>query len=87
LNTLLPIFLVVLGGVFLVWTVLAFLWLFALWVDAVAISGRIVPSLTATSTALRGGLVEPRYQRYRSVMPALTVCLLALSILSLFVVK
>src|SRR5690554_3548816 len=87
LKTMLPIFLVVQGGVFLVWTVLAFRWLFALRADAVAISGRDIPSLTATLTAFRGGLVEPRYQRFRGVMAVLTACLLALSAFSFFVVK
>jgi len=82
LNTLLPVFLAIQGGVFLVWSVLAFRWLFALRADAVTISGKALPSMAATLTAFRGCLVEPRYRRYRRSMASLTAFLMALSALT-----
>lgn len=87
MNTLQLIFIAIQGGIFLVWGVVALRWLFALRADAVAISGRVIPSLTATLTAFRGGLVEPRYQRYRGVMAVLTACLFVLAPLSLLIIK
>ncbi|WP_412051087.1 hypothetical protein ACK6D9_06670 [Hoeflea sp. Naph1] len=82
MNSLLPIFLAIQGSVFLVWTVLAFRWLFALRADAVAISGRTLPNMSATFEAFRGGLVDPRYRRYRLGFSVLTALLMALSALT-----
>ena len=83
---LMPLFLAV-QGVFLVWAVLAFRFLFALRADAVAQSGRSLPSMATQLSAFRGGLIEPRYRRHRVWLLALTALLLALSALSFVLIN
>lgn len=83
MPTLMLLFLAVQGGVFLVWAVLAFRFMFAIWADAVAQSGRLLPSMAAQLRAYRGGLFEPRYRRQRLRLVLLAVVLIALSALSL----
>lgn len=87
MNPLLIIFFAIQACVFLVWTVLAFRWLFALRADAVTLSGQIMPNMAATLTAFRGGLIDPRYRFYRIVMSVLTVILITLSALVFLVIK
>jgi hypothetical protein len=84
---LMPLFLAVQGAVFLVWAVLAFRFLFALRADAVAQSGRSLPSMATQLRAFRGGLIEPRYRRHRVWLTALTALLLALSALSFVLIN
>jgi hypothetical protein len=79
---LMPLFLAVQGAVFLVWAVLAFRFLFALRADAVAQSGRTLPSMATQLKAFRGGLIEQRYRRLRVRLMVLTALLIALSTLS-----
>lgn len=77
-----PLFLVVQGSVFLVWAVLMFRFLFALRADAVAQSGRALPSMGTQLRAFRGGLVEHRYRAQRLRLVVLTAVLIVLSALS-----
>jgi len=71
------------GVVFLIWAFLAFRWLFALYADAVAESGTILPGLTSATRAFRGGLVDERYAKDRRWLGILTLVLLSSSIVSL----
>lgn len=73
-------FLILQGMVFLIWTFLAFRWLFALRADAVAESGTALPGLRWTLRAFRGGLVDKRYARDRLWLGILTLILLSSSL-------
>jgi len=76
-------FLIFQGVAFLIWTFLAFRWFFALYADAVAESGTILPGLISTTRAFRGGLVDEPYAKDRRWLGILTIVLLSFSIVSL----
>ncbi len=69
------------GLIFLTWIVLAFRWLFALRVDAVAESGTALPDPRWALRAFRGGLVEKRYAKDRLWLGVLTLGLLGSSLI------
>lgn len=70
------------GLIFLAWSIQAFRWLLAIRADAVAESGVSLPGLKPTLCAFRGGLFDPKYSAQRLRLGALTILLLALSLLA-----
>lgn len=62
--------------IFLVFTLCAFRWLFALRRDAVARSGNSFPGLGAVVWAFREGLRDPRYSRLRTGVAVSTLLLI-----------
>lgn len=82
MGSLMPIFFVVQGGVFLAWTILVFRFLFALRADAVSASGRTLPSMATQLRAFCGGMVEPRYRGQRARLALLTTLLVLMSAMS-----
>jgi len=67
--------------VFLIWTVLAFRWLFALCADALAQSNTTFPGLGTQLRAIRGGLMDERYAKDRFRLIILTFVLLGTSVI------
>lgn len=78
------IFLVVQGGLFLLWSIIAFRWLIEPLIDAGAFSRRNFLSISLHLQAFRAGLVDSRYRRHRVRLLLLTPLLLVLSALSPF---
>ncbi|WP_108483481.1 hypothetical protein [Oceaniglobus ichthyenteri] len=85
MTTLFALFLILQGGVFLLWAVLAFRWLFAMRAEAVARSGRAFPGFSTQIAVFRKGLSHARYHRQRVRLIWLSAILFALSVVAPFV--
>lgn len=80
-------FLVLQGLAFLIWTILAFRWLFAIRAEAVAQSGSHWPGMAIQLQAFRAGFVDGRYRAHRRALLLMTAILLLLAGISTQIIR
>ncbi len=87
MNAALVYFLVLQGLAFLVWSILAFRWLFAIRAQAVAQSGSSWPGAAVQLQAFRDGFLDSRYRDHRRWLLMATAVLLVLAAISTQIVQ